>query len=116
MDEQVLGFVCRTINLSRRERKPMNTELKSIRVSHILGLAVYTTGNLAFRIISPEMGIFTLDANGVISGNPSRVTQAVYTCVILTVMMMLGALLLLASPYISYKLFFGQIFEAISTT
>ena len=32
------------------------------------------------------------------------------------VMMLLGALLLLASPYISYKLAFGQVFEAISTT
>jgi hypothetical protein len=85
-------------------------------VSHILGLAVYTTGNLAFKTISPEAGIFTLDANGVITGDPSRVTQAVYACVILTVMMMLNALLLLASPYISYKLSFGQVFEAISTT
>jgi hypothetical protein len=62
------------------------------------------------------MGIFTLDANGVITGDPARVTQAVYACVILMVMMMLGALLLLASPYISYKLSFGQVFEAISTT
>jgi hypothetical protein len=85
-------------------------------VSHILGLVVYTTGNLAFKIISPETGIFTLDVNGVITGDPSRVTQAVYACVILMVMMMLGALLLLASPYISYKLAFGQVFEAISTT
>ncbi|MCI0391692.1 MAG: hypothetical protein MOB07_23355 [Acidobacteria bacterium] len=85
-------------------------------VSHILGLVVYTTGNLAFKIISPEMGIFALDANGVITGDPSRVTQAVYACVILMVMMVLGALLLLASPYISYKLAFGQVFEAISTT
>jgi len=40
-------------------------------VSHILGLVVYTTGNLAFKIISPEMGIFSLDANGVITGDPS---------------------------------------------
>ncbi|MCG3144648.1 MAG: hypothetical protein HONDAALG_02099 [Gammaproteobacteria bacterium] len=85
-------------------------------VSHILGLAVYTAGNLAFKIISPEMGIFTLDANGVITGDPARVNQAVYACVILTVMMILSALLLLASPYISYKLSFGQVFEAISTT
>jgi len=58
----------------------------------------------------------SLDANGVITGDPSRVTQAVYACVILMVMMLLGALLLLASPYISYKLAFGQVFEAISTT
>ncbi len=85
-------------------------------VSHILGLAVYTAGNLAFRIISPEMGIFTLDANGAINGDPSRVTQAVYACVILMVFMTLSALLLLASPYISYKLSFGQVFEAVSTT
>src|SRR5262245_54132094 len=85
-------------------------------VSHILGLAVYTAGNLAFKIISPEMGIFTLDANGVITGDPARVNQAVYACLILTVMMILSALFLLASPYISYKLSFGQVFEAISTT
>jgi hypothetical protein len=85
-------------------------------VSHILGLTVYTAGNLAFKIISPDMGVFTLDANGVITGDPERATQAVYACVILTVMMLLGALLLLASPYISYKLSFGQVFEAISTT
>src|SRR5262245_43745243 len=85
-------------------------------VSHIIGLAVYTAGNLAFKIISPEMGIFTLDANGVITGDPARITQAVYACVMLIVMMALSALLLLASPYISYKLAFGQVFEAISTT
>jgi hypothetical protein len=85
-------------------------------VSHILGLAVYTAGNLAFKIISPEMGIFTLDANGAITGDPSRITQTVYACVILMVFMTLSALLLLASPYISYKLSFGQVFEAISTT
>ena len=30
--------------------------------------------------------------------------------------MVLGALLLLASPYLSYKIAFGQIFEAVSTT
>ncbi|MGH9841391.1 MAG: hypothetical protein ACREEM_21770 [Blastocatellia bacterium] len=85
-------------------------------VSHILGLAVYTTGNLAFKIITPATGIFSLDANGAITGDPNLVTQAVYVCIILTVIMMLSALLLLASPYISYKLAFGQVFEAISTT
>ncbi|MGH9838016.1 MAG: hypothetical protein ACREEM_04455, partial [Blastocatellia bacterium] len=85
-------------------------------VSHILGLAVYTAGNLAFKIITPVTGIFSLDANGAITGDPNLITQAVYACIILTVMMMLSALLLLASPYISYKLAFGQVFEAISTT
>lgn len=85
-------------------------------VSHILGLAVYTAGNLAFKIITPATGLFSLDANGAITGDPNLVTQAVYACVILTVIMMLSALLLLASPYISYKLAFGQVFEAISTT
>ncbi|MGH9838052.1 MAG: hypothetical protein ACREEM_04635 [Blastocatellia bacterium] len=85
-------------------------------VSHILGLAVYTSGNLAFKIITPATGIFSLDANGAITGDPNQVTQAVYACIILTVIMMLCALMLLASPYISYKLAFGQVFEAISTT
>jgi hypothetical protein len=85
-------------------------------VSHILGLAVYSAGNLAFTIISPATGIFSLDENGAITGDPARITQAVYACIIVMVLMMLGALLLLASPYISYKLAFGQIFEAVSTT
>jgi hypothetical protein len=85
-------------------------------VSHILGLAVYTAGNLAFKLITPATGVFSLDANGAITGDPNLVTQAVYACVILAVIMMLSALLLLASPYISYKLAFGQVFEAISTT
>ncbi len=85
-------------------------------VSHIIGLAVYTAGNLAFKIITPATGIFSLDANGAITGDPNLITQAVYACIILTVMMMLSALLLLASPYISYKVAFGQVFEAISTT
>lgn len=85
-------------------------------VSHILGLAVYTAGNLAFQIISPETGIFTLDASGQITGDPARTTQAVYACLLLIVMMVISALLLLASPYISYKLAFGQVFEAVATT
>lgn len=85
-------------------------------VSHILGLVVYTTGNLAFKIIAPETGLFTLDANGAITGDPSRITQAVYASIVLMVLMVLSSLLLLASPYISYKLAFGQIFEAVSTT
>lgn len=85
-------------------------------VSHILGLVVYTTGNLAFKIIAPETGLFTLDANGAITGDPSRITQAVYASIALMVLMVLSSLLLLASPYISYKLAFGQIFEAVSTT
>ncbi len=85
-------------------------------VSHILGLAVYSAGNLAFTIISPETGIFSLAANGVITGDPARTTPAVYACIIVMILMMLSALLLLASPYLSYKLAFGQIFEAVSTT
>lgn len=85
-------------------------------VSHILGLVVYTTGNLAFKIIAPETGLFTLDANGAITSDPSRITQAVYASIVLMVLMVLSSLLLLASPYISYKLAFGQIFEAVSTT
>lgn len=85
-------------------------------VSHILGLVVYTTGNFAFKIISPEMGLFTVDANGAITGDASLITQSVYASIVLMVLMVLGSLLLLASPYISYKLAFGQIFEAVSTT
>ena len=70
-------------------------------VSHILGLVVYTTGNFAFNIISPETGLFTVDANGAITGDASLITQAVYASIVLMVLMVLGSLLLLASPYIN---------------
>jgi hypothetical protein len=44
------------------------------------------------------------------------VGPATAACVVLIVLMIVGALLLLASPYISYKIAFGQLFEAVSAT
>ena len=54
--------------------------------------------------------------DGSITGDPNVVGPATAACVVLIVLMIVGALLLLASPYISYKLAFGQIFEAVSAT
>ncbi|MGE0128994.1 MAG: hypothetical protein AB7U82_13020 [Blastocatellales bacterium] len=85
-------------------------------VSHILGYIVYQVGNMVLTIIKPESQIFSLAADGSISGDPNVVGPATAACVILIVLMVVSSLLLLASPYISYKLAFGQIFEAVSAT
>jgi hypothetical protein len=85
-------------------------------VSHILGYIVYQVGNMALTIIKPESQIFSLAADGSISGDPNVVGPATAACVVLIVLMIVSALLLLASPYISYKLAFGQVFEAVSAT
>lgn len=85
-------------------------------VSHIIGFFVYQAGILALGIIRPDSPVFTLAADGSIAGDPNVVGPATAACVMLVVLMIVGALLLLASPYISYKLAFGQIFEAVSAT
>lgn len=85
-------------------------------VSHIIGYIVYQVGNMALTIIKPESQIFALAADGSITGDPNMVGPATAACVVLIVLMVVSALLLLASPYISYKLAFGQIFEAVSAT
>lgn len=85
-------------------------------VSHIVGYIVYQVGNMALTIIKPESQIFSLAADGSITGDPNMVGPATAACVVLIVLMIVSALLLLASPYISYKLAFGQIFEAVSAT
>lgn len=85
-------------------------------VSHILSYVVYQAGNLALTIIRPEQQIFSLAADGSITGDPNQVGPATAACVVLIVLMIVGALVLLASPYLSYKLAFGQIFEAVSAT
>jgi hypothetical protein len=85
-------------------------------VSHVIGYIVYQVGNMALTIIKPESQIFSLAADGSITGDPNMVGPATAACVVLIVLMIVSALLLLASPYISYKLAFGQIFEAVSAT
>ncbi len=85
-------------------------------VSHFIGFLVYQAGNLALGIIRPDSPVFTLAADGSIAGDPNVVGPATAACVVLIALMIVGALLLLASPYISYKLAFGQIFEAVSAT
>jgi hypothetical protein len=85
-------------------------------VSHIIGFLVYQVGNMALSIIKPDSRIFTLAADGSIAGDPNIVGPATAACVVLIVLMIISSLLLLASPYISYKLAFGQVFEAVSAT
>jgi hypothetical protein len=85
-------------------------------VSHVLSLAVYLAGGLAFRFINPGQGFITVSSDGNVVGDAAQLTPTIYACLTLTVLMVVASLLLLASPYISYKLAFGQVFEAVSTT
>jgi hypothetical protein len=72
-------------------------------VSHVLSFLVYQTGTLALSIIKPESRLFQLGADGALTGDPQVVGPATAACVLLIVWLLLGALLLLASPYLSYN-------------
>lgn len=59
---------------------------------------------------------FSCDELWAATGDPNLVGPATAACVVLIMLMVISSLLLLASPYFSYKLAFGQIFEAVSVT
>jgi hypothetical protein len=89
MDEQASGFVCRTINLSRREGKPMNTELKSIRVARlgdrlikaaqIIGFAepIVTLALLAMAMLFSAVDAMAQTPSGNIFGSDQQVGNAI---------------------------------------
>jgi hypothetical protein len=89
MDEQAKGFVCRTVNLSRRKRKPMNTELKSIRVARlgdrlinaaqIIGYAepIITLALLAIVMLLSAVDAMAQTPSGNIFGSDQQVGNAI---------------------------------------
>ncbi len=86
-------------------------------VTHILSIIVFAAGNLAFSAVDLNNPIYTTNPEtGNIIINQYAQGQAVYTSLIGVVVMGIGALVMFASPYLSYKLAFGQLFEAVSTT
>ena len=81
-------------------------------VGAIVGIFAYAAANVPLNAIDFNSPIFKLDPDTLrIEGDPSR---AVYPALIGAAIMLVSALALFASPYISYRIASGQVFEGVS--
>jgi hypothetical protein len=81
-------------------------------VGAIVGIFAYAAANVPLSAIDFNSPIFKLDPELLmIEGDPSR---AVYPALIGAAIMLVSALALFASPYISYRVASGQVFEGVS--
>ncbi len=81
-------------------------------VGAIFGIFAYAAANVPLSAIDFNSPIFKLNPETLmIEGDPSR---AVYPALIGAAIMLVSALALFASPYISYRVASGQVFEGIS--
>ena len=86
--------------------------LISPAVGAIVGIFAYAAANVPLSAINFTNPIFKLDPDTLmIEGDPSR---AVYPALIGAAIMLVSALALFASPYISYRIASGQVFEGVS--
>jgi hypothetical protein len=82
-------------------------------VGVIVGIFAYAAANVPLGMIDFNNPVFKLDPDTMkISGDPS---STVYPSLIGAVIMLVGALALFFSPYLSYRLASGQVLEGIST-
>jgi hypothetical protein len=81
-------------------------------VGAIVGIFAYAAANVPLSAIDFNSPIFKLNPETLmIEGDPSR---AVYPALIGAAIMLVSALALFASPYISYRVASGQVFEGVS--
>ena len=81
-------------------------------VGAIVGIFAYAAANVPLSAIDFNSPIFKLNTETLmIEGDPSR---AVYPALIGAAIMLVSALALFASPYISYRVASGQVFEGMS--
>src|SRR5262249_36394362 len=81
-------------------------------VGAIVGIFAYAAANVPLTAIDFSTPIFKLDPETLmIQGDPSR---AVYPALIGAAIMLVSALALFASPYVSYRIASGQVFEGVS--
>jgi hypothetical protein len=81
-------------------------------VGAIVGIFAYAAANVPLSAIDFSNPIFKLDPETLmIQGDPSR---AVYPALIGAAIMLVSALALFASPYVSYRVASGQVFEGMS--
>jgi hypothetical protein len=81
-------------------------------VGAIVGILAYAAANVPLSAIDFNSPIFKLNPETLmIEGDPSR---AVYPALIGAAIMLVSALALFASPYISYRVASGQVFEGMS--
>ncbi|MEK6320981.1 MAG: hypothetical protein AABN33_04800 [Acidobacteriota bacterium] len=81
-------------------------------VGAIVGIFAYAAANVPLSAIDFNSPIFKLNPETLmIEGDPSR---AVYPALIGAAIMLVSALALFASPYVSYRVASGQVFEGMS--
>jgi hypothetical protein len=81
-------------------------------VGAIIGVFAFAAANVPLSAIDFNSPIFKLNSETLmIEGDPSR---AVYPALIGAAIMLISALALFASPYISYRVASGQVFEGMS--
>jgi hypothetical protein len=81
-------------------------------VGAIIGIFAYAAANVPLTSIDFSNPVFKLNPDTMmIEGDPSR---AVYPALIGAAIMLVSALALFASPYISYRVASGQVFEGVS--
>jgi hypothetical protein len=81
-------------------------------VGAIVGMFAYAAANVPLSAIDFNSPIFKLNPETLmIEGDPSR---AVYPALIGAAIMLVSALALFASPYLSYRVASGQVFEGVS--
>lgn len=86
-------------------------------VSQIIRLIVYAGANMAIRGLDTENYLFVYDqATSEIIMKDATSGQPVYAALVGGIVMAIGGLVLMASPWISYKIAFGQVFEAVTTS
>ena len=86
--------------------------LISPAVGAVIAMFGYAAANVPMTAIDFANPIFTLDPEThLIAGDPSR---AVYPALIGSAIMLVSSLALFASPYVSYRVASGQVFEGVS--
>ncbi|HWP45248.1 MAG TPA: hypothetical protein VNO14_18545 [Blastocatellia bacterium] len=82
-------------------------------VGVIIGIFAYAAANVPLGMVDFTSPVFKLDPDTMrISGDP---TMTVYPSLIGAAIMLVGALALFFSPYLSYRLASGQVLEGIAT-
>ena len=86
-------------------------------MSQIIRIIVYAMANMAIRGLDTENYLFVYDPQmSAIMMRDATGGSPVYAALFGGIGMALAGLVLMASPYLSYKLMQGQIFEAVSST
>jgi len=85
-------------------------------VTYVITYLIYASGNLVFSTVDLTNHIYDGDPTGLNGINQDMMAPTIYTALTGAVVMLVGSLVMFTSPYISYKLCFGQVYEAVSSS